>query len=147
MLAAEVEPCRGPEVEEDDGSDTPVETEDDPTTIPPSLPAGGGGVMGLKTDGPPELAHSVTVIESPNDGHAGEWKIRDSHPGCEEVQLTITMSGDPLNISACTPDPAAETHCCDGLAGWTFGFFRKLKRKTPDSGGEDPVEPDEPEPV
>jgi hypothetical protein len=125
-------------VVEDGASDAPVDVEDaeGTTTIAPSLPVGGGGVMGL-TSG--ELKHSVTVNESPDGGGTGEWKIRDSHPGCEEVQLTITMSGDPACITACTPDPASETQCCDDLAGWCLGFFRPLKRKTPPD--DEPIEP------
>ena len=140
LLAAEVT-CGGPAVEEDkddEDSEPPPESEDEPTTTPPSLWLGGGGVMGL-TSG--TTKHSVTVNESPDSGHAGDWKIRDSHPGCENVQLSITMSGDPLCISACTPDPAAKTQCCDDLSGWCFSFFRKLKRKTTAPADEDPVEP------
>ena len=94
--------------------------------------------MGL-TSG--EMKHSVSVKESPDSGEAGDWKIRDSHAGCENVVLDITMSGDPTCMTACTPTPADKTECCDGLSGWCFSYFHPLRRKTTDGEEVDPVEP------
>ena len=89
--------------------------------------AGGGGILGLKSpDG--SQGHAVTVESSPDGGGAGEWVIRDNEFGCETVALTITMSGDPLAITACTAPTGSES-CCDDLSGWTKGYFRKLREK------------------
>jgi hypothetical protein len=100
--------------------------------------AGGGGIMGLKSpDG--TMGHAVTVESSPDGGGAGDWTIRDNEAGCEEAVLSITMSGDPLAITACTADPASLSACCDELSGWTKSFFRKLK--VPDASDTDEPTP------
>ena len=41
------------------------------------------------------MGHIVTAESSPDPGPEGEWKIRDSVEGCENVVLTIEMERSP----------------------------------------------------
>lgn len=89
--------------------------------------AGPGGVLGLKSpDG--TQGHAVTVHESPDKAGAGEYKIRDNDCGCEEAEITIKLSGDPLCITSCAA-PAGFEQCCTDLADWCVDFFRKVEEK------------------
>ena len=99
LVAAEVE-CGGPAIEvftdSSDGAE-PIEPHEDVGTASGKSEDGEGGGSGLlfiKNDSEP-IGHTVTAESSPDPGPEGEWKIRDSIEGCENVLLTIEMEREP----------------------------------------------------